>query len=202
MKRLNKAALALATAGVLSSGVAQAALNDRGGGLIYDVVLNITWLRDANYAATQYAATGGTQGDADGLMNWNAANAWAAGLSYAGYDDWRLPTALNQDGSGPCDSFDCTNSEMGHMFYNNMGAIAFNSILTGSNTANLAQFTNLQPYIYWSGTATRRIRPTAHGTSVSAMASRSASTKALSFMPGRFAPAMSPPYQNPRRMPC
>ncbi|MDP2823739.1 MAG: hypothetical protein Q8O52_13825, partial [Sulfuritalea sp.] len=66
MKRLNKAALALLAAGLLSSGVAQAALNDRGGGLIYDDVLNITWLADANYAATQFAATDGAQGDADG----------------------------------------------------------------------------------------------------------------------------------------
>jgi hypothetical protein len=36
MRRLNKTVLA--TAGVLSSGVAQAALFDRGGGLIYDNV--------------------------------------------------------------------------------------------------------------------------------------------------------------------
>ena len=29
-----------------------AALHDRGSGLIYDDVLNITWLQDANYAKT------------------------------------------------------------------------------------------------------------------------------------------------------
>ena len=56
MRRLNKAALALATAGVLSSGVAQTALFDRGGGLIYDGVLKISWLSDANYAATQFGS--------------------------------------------------------------------------------------------------------------------------------------------------
>ena len=54
--------------------------------MIYDSVLNITWLSDANYAATQYVESGGVQGDADGRMNWSAANAWAAGLSYSGYD--------------------------------------------------------------------------------------------------------------------
>ena len=63
MTRLNKAALALATAGVLVSGVAQAALFDRGGGLIYDDVLKITWLSDANYAKTNNY-------DSDGRMNW------------------------------------------------------------------------------------------------------------------------------------
>ena len=118
---------------------------DRGGGLIYDDVMNITWLADANYAQTSGY-------DSDGRMNFSAANTWAAALSYGGYDDWRLPTALNQDGSGPCYGFSCTNSEMGHMFYNNMGAAANSSILTGTDTANLALFTNLQSYVYWSGT--------------------------------------------------
>lgn len=34
-----------------TSGAAQAALIDRGGGLIYDTDLNITWLQNANYGA-------------------------------------------------------------------------------------------------------------------------------------------------------
>jgi len=78
------------------SGAAQATLIDRGGGLIYDDVLNITWLRDANYAATQFTNSGGSEGDADGLMTWDAATAWADGLSYydsvrdVTYTDWRL----------------------------------------------------------------------------------------------------------------
>lgn len=146
MDGLKKVTLALATAGLLSSGAVQAALNDRGGGLIYDDVLNITWLADANYAQT-------SSYDSDGLMNFSAANTWAAGLSYGGYDDWRLPTSLNQDGTGPCGpGYNCTSSEMGHMFYNNLGATAFNSVLSGTNAANLALFTHLQPYTYWSGT--------------------------------------------------
>ena len=44
---------------ILSSGVlaisvssANAALIDRGNGLIYDSYLNITWLQDANYSVT------------------------------------------------------------------------------------------------------------------------------------------------------
>jgi hypothetical protein len=129
---------------------AHAALFDRGGGLIYDDTLNITWLSDANYAATSGYATDGWY---FGSMPWDKANIWATGLSYGGFDDWRLPTALNQDGSGPCIYYNCTNSEMGHMFYNNMGASAGGSILSGTNTANLALVTNLQDYRYWSGTA-------------------------------------------------
>ncbi len=34
------------------SGMAQAALFDRGGGMIYDDVLDISWLQDANYTQT------------------------------------------------------------------------------------------------------------------------------------------------------
>jgi len=113
--------------------------------MVYDDVLDITWLADANYAQTSGY-------DSDGKMNFDEANTWAAGLSYGGYDDWRLPTALNQDGSGPCFGYDCTSSEMGHMFYNNLGATARSSILAGTNTDNLALFTNLQSYEYWSGT--------------------------------------------------
>ena len=46
----------------------------------------------------------------------------------------------------------CTGSEMGHMFYNNMVAEGFGGILSGTNRANLALFTNLQSSVYWSGT--------------------------------------------------
>ena len=62
------------------------------------------------------------------------------------------PTTLNEDGTGPCDGYNCTSSAMGHMFYNNLGATAANSVLTGTDTANLALFTNLQSDVYWSGT--------------------------------------------------
>lgn len=55
----------------LSVGTAQAALIDRSGGMLYDDVLNITWLQDANYAKTSGY-------DADGKSSWAAANTWAA----------------------------------------------------------------------------------------------------------------------------
>lgn len=145
MADFKKVTLALAAAGLLSSGAVHAALHDRGGGLIYDDVFDITWLADANYAQT-------SNYDSDGVMDFDEANTWAAGLSYGGYDDWRLPTALNQDGSGPCAGYNCSSSEMGHMFYNNLGATAGNSILSGTNTANLALFTHLQSHYYWFGT--------------------------------------------------
>ena len=77
---------------VVASGAAQAGLIDRGGGLIYDSTLNITWLQDANYAKTSGY-------DADGRMTWSAANTWAANLVYGGYGDWRLATLNPSDTS-------------------------------------------------------------------------------------------------------
>ena len=119
-------------AGLTLSGVAQAALSDRGGGLIYDSVLNVTWLQDANYAATELtdarrdaiittvnAANPGWLGghvmgasDFDksgssypGYMNWWGAMAWADQLAYAGFTDWRLPTVKPINGSAFSYSF-------------------------------------------------------------------------------------------------
>jgi hypothetical protein len=80
MVDFKKMTLALATVGLLSSGAVQAALHDRGGGLIYDDVLDITWLADANYAQTSGY-------DSDGQMTFILANTWATGLSYGGSDD-------------------------------------------------------------------------------------------------------------------
>ena len=65
--------------------------------------------------------------------------------------NWRLPSALNQDGSGPCSGLNCAGSEMGHLFYGELGGTAESSILT-SGDPDLALFTNLQPDHYWSGT--------------------------------------------------
>lgn len=125
--------LALA-AGLFISGAAQATLYDRGGGLIYDDVLDITWLQDANFAMTSGY-------DDDGRMPWDEAMTWAANLSYydsvrnVTYDDWRLP-AIIDTGSPGCnysnDGTDCgynvqtvngatVYSEMAYMYYVNLG---------------------------------------------------------------------------------
>jgi hypothetical protein len=131
------------------SGGAHASLIDRGGGLIYDTDYEITWLADANYAKTSGY-------DADGLMTWNQAMAWVEQLTYGGYDDWRLPTAYNQDGSGPAggagDAYNKTGSELGHLFYTELGGIAGNSI-AGSPDPDLALFVNIQESEpYWTST--------------------------------------------------
>jgi hypothetical protein len=41
----------------------------------------------------------GSGHDADGRMNWGDAMAWADGLNYGGYDNWRLPTTAQPERS-------------------------------------------------------------------------------------------------------
>ncbi|MBL8472507.1 MAG: DUF1566 domain-containing protein [Rhodocyclaceae bacterium] len=97
------------------SGNAQATLFDRGNGLIYDDVLNVTWLQNANLAATdtfglpynanlgnhpadgagpQYTERIGT----NGAMTWGAALHWIDAMNsanYLGYSNWRLPAVID-----------------------------------------------------------------------------------------------------------
>jgi hypothetical protein len=151
-----------AAALVALTGAAQAALVDRGGGMIYDTTRNITWLADMNYAKTQYDATGGAQGRADGTMNSAAARAWADNLVYGGYSDWRLPTLNPADtsctgGSGVGFGYNCTGGELSGLFvtdlgYNNNGSGLITSDDTAEQIANLALFSNVQSSVYWSGT--------------------------------------------------
>lgn len=132
---MNKHFLGAGCAGALMlviSASTSAALVDRGGGLIYDTDLNITWLANAN---------------ANGLMNWDAAMTWAGNLSYGGFTDWRLPTAAPACGS----SFNCISSEMGHLFYTELGGVAGTSIVTTHNS-NYDLFQNFLSTWYWSGT--------------------------------------------------
>ena len=110
----------------------------------YDDVADLTWLADANYAMTSGY-------DADGFLNWADANAWAAGLNVGGVDGWRLPSSLNADGTGPCSGSNCTDSEMGNLFYNVLGGSAGISIGTIHND-NYDLFSNVLDNIYWSAT--------------------------------------------------
>ena len=171
MNGLKRLSLALATAGALASGSAQAGLESRAGGtMLYDNVLNITWLADANYAKTSVY-------DADGLMSWNAANTWAANLVFGGYDDWRLaansPVGVdwntNYSPAGTTDSgynITSTHSELSYMYHVNLslkssrfpsGNFQTGYGVHGNGTtggqANVGLVNNLQSNVYWSGTA-------------------------------------------------
>ena len=156
-----------AAAMVTLAGAAQAALVNRSGGMIYDTTRNITWLADMNYART--SAHTGTGVNADGTMTWDAATAWANNLVYGGFDDWRMPT-LNPSDTTCSDNYNlgggfpnqyygynCTGGELSGLFVTDLGNKAHESVRnpagdTAEQIANLALFSNVQSFSYWSGT--------------------------------------------------
>jgi hypothetical protein len=83
-------------------------------------------------------------------MNWPGARFWIDAMNaanYLGVNGWRLPTALNQDGSRPCGpGYNCNDSEMGYMYYINLGNIAYPDV--GWGLAHTAPFLNVQSGSY------------------------------------------------------
>ena len=134
METTTKLMLERALAGVcavLMAGAAQAALQDRdldGDTVVdafYDTDLDVTWLRDA---------------DVNGVMDWNTAVSWAENYTFGAYTDWRLPT------SDQCIGLNCTGSELGHLWYVELGNPA------GGPMLNTGDFENLQSFGYYSST--------------------------------------------------
>jgi Protein of unknown function (DUF1566)/PEP-CTERM motif len=126
--------LSLVLASVLMSATAHAALlgrdlnDDSTIDAFYDTDLNITWRRNGNL---------------NGLMTWGQAVNWADNQIFGGYTDWRLPSSDESCAPLP---FNCTGSEMGHLWYVEWGNTA------GDTTPNTGNFGNMQLYAYWSGT--------------------------------------------------
>lgn len=161
--------LSMAVAGLFMVSNVQASLFDRGNGLIYDDVLDVTWLSNANYAQTEFAANpnrineiidavGSVAGHTlsaydfvalSGRMSWWGAVAWADQLVFGGYSDWRLPTA---DASCAY-NYHCTGNEMGQLYYDELGGTAgfgaSGTFVGSSGDADLSKFTNIQSWVYW-----------------------------------------------------
>ena len=106
-----------------------------GNNLIYDTDLDITWYDFSNPETF-----------------WQDQIDWATDLSidFGGtiFDDWRLPTTVDDPSSN---GFNITTSEMGHLFYDELGGTA-GSPISGSGDPDLGLFVNLQDDVYWSGT--------------------------------------------------
>jgi hypothetical protein len=120
-------------------------LVDRGGGLVYDTWLDVTWLRDANMSKTMGLSK-------DGLMTAAEAMKWAADLVYQGYTDWRLPDARNLYKSEPRPGWRIRTSELGHLFYDKLGNSATMKVDDRRGLKNSSPFVNVQPFRYWCST--------------------------------------------------
>ena len=114
---------------------AEAALENRGtdslgNRLIYDDYFDITWYDYSN-----------------SINTWQNQMDWANDLLVSGgdligvYDNWRLPTAKED-----CSGYDCITSEMGHLYYTELGNIAREGL------SSTGDFQNLEAANYWSGT--------------------------------------------------
>jgi hypothetical protein len=138
------------TAFIFVAGSVQAATFDRGSGLIYDDVLDITWLQNANQAVGSRHTTI-NDGIHAGRMHGDNPFFWADELSFAGYDDWRsVSMDVNNDGiiitCNGSNELACRDNELAYMFYENLGG-SFGEDLTG----DLGLFKNIKS-TYWSST--------------------------------------------------
>lgn len=122
--------------GLLSCNIAvsQAALIDYGNGLVYDDILDISWLKNSNLAAQNDFGIAGIA--VDGTMDWETGFEWINALNssnYLGYNTWRMPTvdpvngvnfeyAISYDGSTDRGFNNTTTSnELSHLYYVSLG---------------------------------------------------------------------------------
>jgi hypothetical protein len=134
------------------------------GQTIYDPTADVTWLANANLAKTQQFGVQCTNHDGtlcidiDGSMSHTTAENWISAMNAAGYlgqRNWQLPPIPDSDATCMPQSsggFDCVGNPMGSLFYRQlklnqgMPAVPTPSVKVGP-------FSNLQPYLYWSCTA-------------------------------------------------
>jgi hypothetical protein len=135
---------------------------------VYDGVNKVTWLADANLAATQrfglpICGVSNTTPcvNATGSMSYQAAMAWIAAMNaahYLGHTNWQLPTTPLDDQSctykGPSGGnfgYNCVHSAMGALYAKVLDLKAPNSAVPIPNN-KVGPFSDFQPYLYWSGT--------------------------------------------------
>ncbi|TXT23579.1 MAG: hypothetical protein FD134_2041 [Gallionellaceae bacterium] len=171
--RIKKTLLAAALgAGLLSAASAHAALTlSVDGNTVYDTDLNLTWLANANLAASNTFGVSGITafGLSAGRMNWYTAQNWIGAMNaanYLGFNDWRLPT-VTDTGTPGCNfgynGTDCgynvntATGEMAHLWYDELGNIPYYNTAgaggqSGWGLTNTGPFSNVPSGLYWSGT--------------------------------------------------
>jgi hypothetical protein len=157
MQKLQRFSLSLVSLFALGTGVSNATLIDRGGGLIYDDVLNVTWMQDALYAATMGASSNGrlTYGDA---MNFASNTVYYDSVRNTYWDDWRMPRTINSPTSLGYDTTGLS-SELAYMYYINLGYApnyGHDPSLPSPTSNNYNPFINLTYRAYWSETTAIR----------------------------------------------
>ena len=78
-------------------------------------------------------------------MSWQEAKDWADAFVFAGYDDWRLPSASNFSTGAPDIALNSTNNEFGYLYGQ--------SLKNPYNAATTAPFIGYDPLWFWTGTS-------------------------------------------------
>ena len=162
---------------LLMSGLAQAQLTVIGTATYQGTAYNLIWDDDNNGNSVVWLDY------SNGLLAWQAQKDWAAGLdAQLTYDidpqytvtwndaEWRLPNTVDGAWEYSCDGtltsstatggYYFTNSEMGHLYYTELGNPGYEHMSGGSCQAdpawsslqNTGPFNNLIASWYWSGT--------------------------------------------------
>jgi hypothetical protein len=137
-----------------------------GGETVYDPVANVTWLADANLAASDTLGLPNCETPTtprpcvalDGSMNHYSAkqfilkmNAYDHGAGYLGQTNWQLPPV-----PADCPLYNCSrkSNPMGELFYNQFGLSAGEPVVEPPDIS-VGPFHHLQPFPYWSCQADR-----------------------------------------------
>ena len=131
-----------------------------GGQTVYDLITKVTWLANANLAATNTfglpRCTDPTNPtlcvDQDGAMSWDTANQFVAsmnaynGTGYLGQKNWELPPI-----DANCTNYKCagTANPMGNLYYAQLG-VGFGKAVVPAPNIDVGPFNNMQPYLYWA----------------------------------------------------
>jgi hypothetical protein len=116
-------------------------LADHLDGTVSDSCTGRMWLQQPDLATAQ-----ALDADADGLYEWQEADAWARGLVVAGFDDWRLPVARFPDfncqpGATVMIAVRCAGTEATNLYY-----------FRGVSFTAPAPFAAISYDYYWTGT--------------------------------------------------
>ena len=105
----------------------------------YDDVLGITWVTNAGLSAPD---------------TWDNQKAWASGLNYLGFNDWRLASLPVGVAVEFCDSVstveECRDNELAYMYFKNIN-VKRTTDVTGTQIVDGVTLTDIQRD-YWYGT--------------------------------------------------
>ena len=114
---------------LVGAGMAQADIYDRGNGLIYDDDLDVTWMQYVSTAEDTGYCVNYLPNCTDGLMTKDEADDFVTWFNTS-YNPpwgnaWRLPVTPTTTDLSCSDSFNegfnCTQSELGHLYYLELG---------------------------------------------------------------------------------